>query len=330
MTNELLQFTYRLLLKLKEMFNTPQEKNGFLMIGDKRSGKTTFMNCAYGMLKSTNIEGFSIAAKDETDDLFFTKEFSNVKSGFYPIRTEKRSLYEFNITYNGKNIHEFSWIDYNGGMLHQQTVEDASQFTEDIRKTSGLMLFFDSQGLARHELDNGMRRMIKIISRSLPSVEDEFIINIVLTKYDLLKKEQQMNLDLLLQDLLPLISIIDGNENIHLNIIPVCCTKDKIINCDKSLMLMMIGPLKTYMKKQNKSIKKLLAEMKQWESESGPINSIIAFFNGEESAATKARKCKIKAEEMRLQLDCLAKKVESIQAELQSRNYADDFCCQWP
>lgn len=318
---------YKLMQKFKKLFNTTPEKNGFLMIGDKDSGKTTYMNCAYGMLKSTNIGGVSIVAKYETDDLLFSKLFSNVKSGIYPLPTEKRNQYEFNITYNGETIHEFSWTDYNGGILFQQSNQDAVQFTKDIKNTSGLMLFFDSQRLARHDMDEVMRRMIKIISQSLPSVENEFFINIILTKFDMLKKKEQKNLDLLTQDLRPLTNIIDGNDNIHLNIIPVCCKKDKIINCDDSLMLMMIGPLKVYKKLQKNRIMNLFAEMSRWEAEAGPFNSIIAYFKGEKSAAQKARECKMRAEEMQSQLDGLVRKIDSIQDDLQKRNYLDKIIC---
>ena len=316
---------YKHLNKLQELLDLTPKKNGFLMIGDKDSGKTTYMNCAYGALKSKKIGGFSIAAQNKEDDQLFSSIYANVMKGHYPLPTDKRTRYEFDITYKGEHIHTFSWTDYNGGMLFQQSVKEAKQFTKDIRKSSGLMLFFDSQRLAKHEIDKDMRHMIKMISSSLPSVDYEFHINIMLTKFDLLNKNQQKNFDLLIQDLTPLIDIIDGNEHIHLNIIPVSCTKGKIVNCDDALMLMMIGPLNVYKKKQNSEIQSQLSAMRYWKSEVGPINSIMAYFRGEKSAGEKAAEHELRAEILQRKLNEITHNMDTVQEDLQSRNYVGNY-----
>lgn len=322
---EVVKRIYKWWKQLQEMMAAVPKKNGFLMIGDKDSGKTTYMCCAYGMLKSTSKDGFSIMAKNEMDDVMFSKLHQEIKQGRYPLPTEKRSQYDFNITYHGEILHDFTWTDYNGGMIFHQSNPDREQFGRDIMGTSGLMLFFDSHRLLNHDLDLGMRRIIKMISQSLPSIESDYFVNIVLTKYDLLTPLQQQNYNILLDELSPILDVIDGNSFIHLNVVPVCCTSEKIVNCDDSLMLMMIGPLKYFFSQQRNQIENKLQEMRDWQSEAGFFNEVASFFKGEKSASKKAKECKKMAEEMQIRLDGLVSKVADLQNKLQVKNYVGMF-----
>jgi hypothetical protein len=115
------------------------------MIGNKSSGKTTYMTSTYGHLQKNITGGFTIRTVEDIDHSAFISQYHNLKAnGIYPPATMKRNSYDLNLYYNGKNVHSFKWNDFNGGIIDERVTENASILKKDMEVSDCLMIFFYS------------------------------------------------------------------------------------------------------------------------------------------------------------------------------------------
>lgn len=261
------------------------------MIGNKSSGKTTYMTSAYGHLQRDITGGFTIKTVDNIDHNSFVAQYNALKtSGIYPPATMKRSSYNFNLYYNGNNVHSFQWNDFNGGIIDERVTENASFLKKDMENSDGLMLFFDAVELKNNTLETRVRQIIRLIAQNLKNIERQYYISIIVTKADLIKLNSVDDFEVILPPIEPLINIIDVNENIEWLLVPVCCTKEKLVNVDFPILFMLCGGMLNEYLKENEKLEKEISALNYYIEESGLLNDLGSWLLGETSNREKAYK----------------------------------------
>lgn len=145
-----------------------------LMIGNKVSGKTTYMTSAYGAMQELTND-FSIRACDKMDHNLFRKQYDALKIlGKYPPATLKRSTYELELFYKGNSVQVFEWKDFNGGVVDETITNNATLLANDINDSDGILLFFDGLELKNKSRETRIRRIISLLTHNLRSIEESF------------------------------------------------------------------------------------------------------------------------------------------------------------
>lgn len=210
-----------------------------LMVGNKESGKTTYMASAFGLLAS-GIEGFNIEC-DNTTRSWFGKLFQAVKNGKYPVASDKRNEFFFKLSCFGTNVLDFNWIDYNGGVIREI---DADKLMTDIKECDSVMLFFDAVALRDNAAStHQLRRILTLLSKKLGEIEVPlFSVILVVTKTDLLcSTEEYMKAVAPLKNFLENVS---GNDDVYARIVPVSCTSNGFYNAELPLLDVLDSGLK--------------------------------------------------------------------------------------
>lgn len=246
-----------------------------LMIGNQESGKTTYMASAYGMLES-GVEGFHIRTDEDTSRLY-GKLFRAIKSGSYPLASDKRKLHSFDLYHNTKNVLHFDWIDYNGGIVNTL---DADELMNDIDTSDGLMLFFEAKALLEQKNSvHRMRRILSLISQKLATVEAPlFTVIIVITKVDQLGTADEYE-----QAIIPLRRFIEntkGNNKIYARIIPVSCTSKGLYNTELPLLDMLDSGLRLARQTAANSAVEHNEKAKSWYAQRGIFDWVFSRLQG--------------------------------------------------
>lgn len=210
-----------------------------LMVGNKESGKTTYMASTFGQLAS-GIEGFNIECDYSTRN-WFEKLYQAVQNGKYPVASDKRDEFFFKLSCFGKNVLDFSWIDYNGGVIREM---DADKLMTDIKECDGVMLFFDAVALRDNSAStHQLRRILTLLSKKLGEIEAPlFSVILVVTKTDLLCSMEEYT-----QAIAPLKSFlenVEGNDDVYARIVPVSCTSRGFYNAELPLLDILDSGLK--------------------------------------------------------------------------------------
>ena len=202
-----------------------------LMIGNKDPGKTTCMASAYSVIRA-GIEGFSVMTDGETDRLY-RRLYDRILTGQYPVATDKRSSYSFDLCYKQQPVLHFDWIDYNGGIIN---TFDADDLMADINDAEGLMLFFDAQALRDDEAKvHQMRRIISLLSRRIAAAQEGLLsILIVVTKADKLRSEAEYWR--VVEPLKAFSDSLEDNQHVYARVVPVSCTEKGMRNVDLPLL----------------------------------------------------------------------------------------------
>ena len=253
-----------------------------LMIGNKSSGKTTYMTSSYGHLQRDITGGFTIKAVENIDHNSFVAQYKALKtSGVYPPATMKRSSYNLNLFYNGNNVHSFQWNDFNGGIIDERVTQNTSILKKDMAESDGLMLFFDAVELKKNTLETRMRQIIRLIAQNLKSIERSYFVTIVVTKVDLINLKSAEDLESIAEPIIPLINILNANEDILFHCIPVCCTKEKIVNVDYPILYMLHGGLYIDCITKQQKLQQEIDTFNSYNEQSGFFDDIKSFFYSE-------------------------------------------------
>ena len=266
------------------------DTTSFIMIGNKEAGKTTSMISSYGTLSKNGVSGFKIKAVNESDKSELDAMFMNLKSGKYPLATAKRNTYTFHLLYKDSIIHRFEWKDFNGGIIDEKNSESTQTLKEDMQGACGLMLFFDAEKLYRNSLDTKVRKILHIVSQNLVSIERQFYMTIVITKYDLLSDFQKQDWDTLLMPLKPLLNNINNSEFVYYMLVPTSSTINGMVNVDIPLLHMLHGAMSSYCTEKSKELDNEISTYKNYVDRSGFIDDVVSFFSNEPTYRELAKK----------------------------------------
>lgn len=210
-----------------------------LMIGNKESGKTTYMASAFGVLNE-GISGFYIKTNNQTRE-WFQRVYKQIGSGYYPDMTDKRGSYHFQLYHNQRSVLDFDWIDYNGGIITDTSIDE---LRKDINSVDGMMIFLDSEALMNDDIaTHRFRRIIALISEKLESEDNLlFSVIIVLTKYD--KLPANVEIENITESISPFIEDVKENNKLYIRIVPVSCTEKGFYNVDLPLLDILDSGLK--------------------------------------------------------------------------------------
>ncbi|GHT35841.1 hypothetical protein FACS189434_14070 [Bacteroidia bacterium] len=253
-----------------------------LMIGNKSSGKTTYMMSSYGHLQRNITGGFTVKTVDSSDHSSFVNQYNALKiSGAYPPATMKRSSYNLNLFYNGNNVHSFEWNDFNGGIIDERVTENTSILKNDMASSDGLMLFFDAVELKNNTLETRVRQIIRLIASNLKSIEKDYFLSIIITKADLVRLKFDDDFEIILKPIEPLLNILSANENITCQLIPVCCTKEKFVNVDYPILYMLHGGMYNECIEKQQKLQQEINTFNTYNEQSGFFDDIKSFFYSE-------------------------------------------------
>ena len=121
-------------------------KTKILMIGNKDSGKTTYMASSYGLLRGGKF-GFRVCA-DEDTDMQLNQLYTSIQRGGYPVPTDKRGLFTFDLYYYQQQVLSFEWLDYYGGVINESKSE---QLQNDMDDADAIMLFIEASALLHNQ-----------------------------------------------------------------------------------------------------------------------------------------------------------------------------------
>ncbi len=202
-----------------------------LMIGNKESGKTTYMASAFGLLVD-GVSGFYTETDDATKQ-WFQKLFEEIKAGGYPDVTDKRGSYHFELYYNQKKVLKFDWIDYNGGIITDTSIDNLEK---DITDSEGMMIFLEAEALWQNKMfAHRFRRIIALLTEHLESGSRPlFSVIVVLTKYD--KIPNNVSLDEVIKPIREFLDTAQSNKRLYTRVVPVSCTGKGFYNVELPLL----------------------------------------------------------------------------------------------
>ena len=202
-----------------------------LMIGNKESGKTTYMASAFGLLEGGGADFY--IRTDTSSKAWLKKLYSRIRKGNYPDATDKRASYEFELFYNQTKVIDFNWIDYNGGIITEQSIDN---LLTDINQSDGMMIFLDAEALWRNNIFvHKFRRIFALINSHLEnSVNLLLPIVIVLTKYDRIQAD--ITLDEVTENISNFLDNAKKNNKFYVRVVPVSCTKNGFYNVELPIL----------------------------------------------------------------------------------------------
>lgn len=290
-----------------------------LMIGNKESGKTTYMASAFGLLND-GVAGFHINT-DSNTRTWYRKLFQAIKDGAYPNASDKRDSHSFKLDCLGRNVLDFEWVDYNGGIIKSI---DADEFMNDIDSCDGVMLFFDAKALYDNNPSvHSVRRILSLISQKLGSIESLlFSVILIVTKVDLLDSVEDYA-----AAIKPLNAFIDNaknNEKIYARIVPVSCSQNGFYNVELPILDILDSGLKTSYLNAAYAVQEHAEKATEYARKSGIIDWIGSKLSG---TATYGELAKSRMEQAKRQLNLL----ESIEQPMKKlSDYVTSYELKWP
>jgi len=290
-----------------------------LMIGNKESGKTTYMASAFGMMDE-GIHGFYINT-DNTTKEWFQRLYRQIGCGNYPDATDKRGSYHFTLYHNQQNILDFDWIDYNGGIITDISIENLKN---DIDSSSGMMIFLDSVALLNNDIStHRFRRIIALVSSKLESTDSPlFSVIIVLTKYDKLPKG--VDFKEVTESIRPFVEAADENDKLYIRIVPVSCTRSGFYNVDLPLLDVLDSGLKLSYIMASIEAKYYAEQAQDFAKRIGFIDWGISKLFGAKTNGELATECRDKALERLALFESLETPVERLS------NYVSNYEIKYP
>lgn len=162
-----------------------------MMIGFSGAGKTTYMSAMYSMLNREPCQGFSLRAKKESDHDKFLQIGARLAMGIYPKGTDILEEYRYSLVYEGKNVLDFDWYDYRGGVLASADSPDFNLVIDQIMNSDALVVFLDStmfapEAAAERRCVNTWKRIMAIVQNVTANRPEDttFPISFVFTKED--------------------------------------------------------------------------------------------------------------------------------------------------
>lgn len=247
-----------------------------LMVGNKDSGKTTYMVSSFCQLEG-GVEGFYVETDNDTKKRF-SLLFDSIKDGQYPDATNKRENYNFKLYYKRQKLLDFDWVDYNGGIITEQSVQ---KFKVDVNSADGIMIFLEAEALLENRSSvHKLRRIIALIHEQLENYDKPLLsVIIVLTKYDCIPPK--ISFEEVTKSLQSFMDAIKNNDKIYARIVPVSCTDKGFFNVELPLLDVLDSGLQIENLKNVVAAQENINVAQQCADNSGLIDTFICFFSGE-------------------------------------------------
>lgn len=189
-----------------------------LMLAPSGAGKTTYMASMYGALQQP-ISGFHLRAQQEDVHDQLLKLGEQIQAGEYPLPTDQRERYAFDLFFNNRPLVSFDWVDIRGDTISQrQDSPQAQQLVHDLQNADGIVLFCDATLLAQQSRRAKLPRLMSLVSQACTSLTRRLTMSFVLTKTDLVDVSQldQSTIE-------PFWDTVIRNEHIHAARLQVAC-----------------------------------------------------------------------------------------------------------
>jgi len=170
-----------------------------MMIGGTGAGKTSFMGAVYNRFGDREFKGFSISLDDYHQRSRLSEIGREVSEGRYPEHTDISASFNFTLRFKGRDLVQFDWIDYRGGLLFvkKDEYDDEEQMKElmgQIAKSHALLLFLDSAQINTQnkeadeykEYESYLDRVSDILQRAINKIDGkkDFPVAVIFTKGD--------------------------------------------------------------------------------------------------------------------------------------------------
>lgn len=199
-------------------------------IGFTGAGKTTYMACMYGVLQRP-VYGFTLKAGEEEHNRLI-QLYNSIMAGKYPLPSQQRSEYRFQLCYQGNPVVNFVWADYRGSALiepHNSRDGVAASVFEDIKNADGIIFFCDSQQIKLGTVTKSeIRRATSLVNQALSQIKAKISLAIIFTKSDLIDNFSKSFL-FPIENLLGVIEVSDFVSGV---LIPVACNSRKLLNVE--------------------------------------------------------------------------------------------------
>ena len=257
-----------------------------LMVGNKDSGKTTYMASSFRVLEN-GINNFYIDTDDDSKR-WFQRVSSAITNGSYPSATDKRQNYSLKLYHWNKEILDFEWVDYNGGVI---TEKDVTNFKQDIDDSDSIMIFLEADALWKKlHYVNRLKRIISLIQEHLEKYAKPLLsVIIVVTKYD--KIPNGVSFEEVTKDLQNFVEATKGNKKIYARIVPISCTANGFYNVELPLLDVLDSALEVAYLTNAVAANAYEEQAKAYANQSGIINSFVSWWFRELSNRERATVC---------------------------------------
>lgn len=283
-----------------------------VMLGHSGVGKTTYMASMYGEMQ-TPVNELGLRAERRADHDQLLLMHASLASGRYPSPSDQRAEYDFVLTYEGEDFFPFTWLDYRGGALGEHRgSEQTRQLVEDLKEADGILVFCDSELLARGPgAARPIGRITALVTQALASFERPVPLGIVLTKADLVDELD----DEKVAPIRGLADAIAASERVLGTVIPVACGRQPMDVQAPVLFILHFG-IMYLASSMVEAINEHVARKESFEQRSGFWDEIVSAFKGEPTWSRLAEVELAQAREIAEKLDILEAPVKALKAYL--------------
>ena len=202
-----------------------------VMLGHSAAGKTTYVSLMYAAMRD-GIQGFALRTEDLHAHRSLTSAAEAVLCGRYPDVSSRRSVFEFVLQYEGRDVFPFRWRDYRGGALSERQADSAQarQLHEDLVRAQGIVDFVDAHRLLNDSTaPRDMRRLTVLVQRALEARAEELTpLVLTFTKSDLVDLSKEGLLDRLIEPFQGLIDGVAQTQHLRGAVVPVACGPEPV------------------------------------------------------------------------------------------------------
>ncbi|OQW92334.1 MAG: hypothetical protein BWK78_02000 [Thiotrichaceae bacterium IS1] len=247
-------------------------------LGYSGVGKTTYMASMYGTLQE-GFGGFKLRTIDHAEHTRLLGLYASIKAGNYPPATSQRNEYDFYLQHGGKDIFQFTWADYRGKAIRETSDSyEAQRLHQDICSADGIMIFFDCKALIKGDAKaNEIRRVTALMNKAFQDLNQPISLAIVLTKIDLVEKENFKSG--LLEPLKGLIEVVETSNMVSGTLIPVACGI-KMINTQMPVLFALQTRVRSTVNMLNEEYKKYASEAESCEEEARKEQKLASGLGG--------------------------------------------------
>lgn len=175
------------------------------MLGTTASGKTCYMAGMHAQMSCVGTNGLLITATDNNQRRVLENNWIQIAemqgNERWPVGSTETQEYQFNFSYAGQAFTQFSWMDYRGGALDDDSsAADRQQLVARIAKSDCLFLCLSAEylvkgfspGAAMRAKTGAINQLIVELNKvKKPTLQSPFPVAIVVTKADLLSSSGQ-------------------------------------------------------------------------------------------------------------------------------------------
>ncbi|KAM3092505.1 hypothetical protein ACKFKG_22070 [Phormidesmis sp. 146-35] len=178
-----------------------------MMLGTTASGKTCYMAGMHAHMSINGSNGFLITATDNKQRKALESDWIQIVEGQgeerWPVGSIETLEYQFNYSHALQTFTQFSWMDYRGGALDDDSsAADRQQLVTRIAKSDCLFLCLSAEYLVKgYNAAAALKAKVGAINQLIieldqvkkPTRENPFPVAIVITKADLLSSSNEQS-----------------------------------------------------------------------------------------------------------------------------------------